>query len=85
MYNVKWENKAIKQLAKIGDKSDRQAIKNAAQGLAEFPNVAQVKKLTNHKHPYRLRVGRFRLFFSNDDVVCIISIEEVKKRDDRTY
>lgn len=35
--------------------------------------------------PYRLRVGRYRIFFSNDDAISIITIEEVKKRDDRTY
>jgi mRNA-degrading endonuclease RelE of RelBE toxin-antitoxin system len=85
MYNVKWENKALKQLAKIGNWETRDVIYDTAGKLSDFPNVTQVKKLTNHKYPYRLRVGNYRLFFSNDDVIRIITIEEVKKRDDRTY
>lgn len=85
MYKVKWENKAIKQLVKIGDNNDRKEIKNATQELVDFPNVKNIKKLTNHKYPYRLRVARYRIFFDNEDDIRIIHIEEVKKRDDRTY
>ena len=33
----------------------------------------------------RLRIGNYRILFNFDDVVKIISIEEVKKRDERTY
>ena len=85
MYILDWKNRALKQLAKIGDKATRDEIYNTAQTLCDFPNVTQVKKLTNHKYPYRLRVGRYRLFFEVSESVRIIMIEEVKKRDDRTY
>ena len=36
-------------------------------------------------HGYRLRVGNYRVFFDFDGAVRIVSIEEVKKRDERTY
>lgn len=85
MYNIKWEIKALKQLDKIGNRDAQQEIKIAVRTLAAFPEVKQVKKLTNHKYQYRLRVGRYRVFFNNDDDVRILQIEEVKKRDDRTY
>lgn len=79
------ENKAQKQLARIGEKTTREELYDAAQLLRDFPNVKHVKKLTNHQYPYRLRVGRYRLFFDVAEQVRIIKIEEVKKRDDRTY
>jgi mRNA-degrading endonuclease RelE of RelBE toxin-antitoxin system len=44
-----------------------------------------VKRLSNHPYEYRLRVGRYRVFFDFHSTVRIIRIEEVKKRDERTY
>ena len=38
-----------------------------------------------HRFDYRLRVGRYRVLFNYADVVKIIEIQEVKKRDERTY
>jgi mRNA interferase RelE/StbE len=85
VYFIDWKSKALKQLAKIPDQNTRKALKDAVSGLAEFPNTSQVKKLTSHKYAYRLRVGRFRIFFDIAETIRIISIQEVKKRDDRTY
>ena len=85
MYTIDWKNKAQKQLAKIDGREIRNTIYDTAQTLCSFPAVEQVKKLTNHKYQYRLRVGRYRVFFDVSDTVRIIHIEEVKKRDDRTY
>lgn len=85
MYNIAWEKKARKQLARIDGQAMRNEIYDTTDSLRDFPNVEQVKKLTNHKYGYRLRVGRFRVFFDVEDAVRIIHIEEVKKRDDRTY
>ncbi len=85
MYTLDWKHKAQKQLAKIGDRIARAEIYEAAQVLCDFPNITQVKKLTNNKYQYRLRIGRYRLFFDVAESVRIVMIEEVKKRDDRTY
>jgi mRNA-degrading endonuclease RelE of RelBE toxin-antitoxin system len=85
MYDIEWESKARKQLAKIDGKATRDELYDSAERLSDLQNVEQVKKLTNHKYGYRLRVGRYRVFFDVDDSVRIIYIEEVKKRDDRTY
>ncbi|PRP61532.1 cytotoxic translational repressor of toxin-antitoxin stability system, partial [Bacillus halotolerans] len=44
-----------------------------------------VKKLQN-REGYRLRVGQYRVFFDvNQGKINIITIEEVKKRDSKTY
>ena len=85
MYFIDWKNKALKQLAKIADGATRKEIKNTVATLADLPNAKQIKKLTNHKYDYRLRAGRYRIFFDVAETVRIVHIEEVKKRDDRTY
>lgn len=84
MYRVQWARKAQKQLLKI-DSKGQQAIVTAADALANFPECANVKRLKNHAHEYRLRSGRYRVFFDVDNGVKIVAIKEVKKRDERTY
>lgn len=56
------------------------------QKLAVFPFGAGVKALVDHKYGYRLRVGNYRVLFDFEGgAACIVSIEEVSKRDERTY
>lgn len=85
MMKVIWQPKALKQLKKVGDQIIQERILVAARGLGEFPNVPNIKKLMNHEYGYRLRVGNWRILFNAFDEVSIVSIEEVKKRDERTY
>jgi mRNA-degrading endonuclease RelE of RelBE toxin-antitoxin system len=81
---IKWTTKAIKQARKLDPKHAAQ-ISVAVKALATMPNCQNVKALTNHEHEYRLRVGNYRVFFNFDGAVRIVTIEEVKKRDERTY
>ncbi len=67
------------------DKTTRRRIYTESQALADFPHCQGVKKLVNHDYSYRLRVGDYRVFFEFDGYVHIVSIEEVKKRDESTY
>ena len=83
--NVIWQPKALKQLKKIGDRSIQQRLLFAARGLSEFPNCCNVKPLVNHDYDFRLRVSDWRLLFNAFEEINIVSIEEVKKRDERTY
>jgi mRNA interferase RelE/StbE len=53
--------------------------------LSGMPNSRNVKALTKHEHQYRLRIGNYRVFFDFDGALRIVQIEEVKKRDERTY
>lgn len=82
MKSINWTRKAVKQLNKV-DIKDRVKIADAVDSLGAFPEVKNVKSLTNHKYPYRLRVGNYRVFFTAD--LTVVRIEEVKKRDERTY
>lgn len=81
---VEWRNKALKQARKLPAR-DRQAIVAAVDELENWPDVRNVTPLRNHAYDYRLRVGRYRVLLNLDEVLEIISVEEVKKRDERTY
>jgi mRNA interferase RelE/StbE len=72
---INWNSKAKKQLRKL----DRQVQ------LATMPACQNVKALANHQHGYRLRVGNYRVLFNWDGAIKVVEIEEVRKRDERTY
>lgn len=85
MYGIDWTPKASRQLAKIGDRQTREKIYDAVDGLKKWPACRNIKPLADHEHGYRLRVGRYRVLFDVHTTVSIIEIQEVKKRDERTY
>ena len=84
MNSINWTNKAIKQLRKL-DRQNQKPITQAVGALENMPDCQNVKPLTNHEFGYRLRVGNFRVLFNFDGAIRIVSIEEVRKRDERTY
>ncbi|MEI7466332.1 MAG: hypothetical protein WCJ87_13380 [Burkholderiales bacterium] len=47
--------------------------------------VTWLQDVANHACGYRLRVGNYRVFFDFDGAVHIVTIEEVRKCDERTY
>ncbi|MDD5175783.1 MAG: type II toxin-antitoxin system RelE/ParE family toxin [Sterolibacterium sp.] len=85
MNRIEWNPKALRQMRKL-EKADHTAIRKAVnEELSDLDQARNVKALTNHDYQYRLRVGRFRVFFNFDGGIKVVSIEEVKKRDERTY
>ncbi len=87
MNEIKWHNRARSQIKKIPTQY-REAIFESVDRLDDFPAKQQgldVKKLKKHRYDYRLRVGRYRVLFDHDVKIRIISIQEVKKKDERTY
>ena len=86
MNKIIWHNRARKEMKRI-PKSYREAIFDSVDLLAKFPECEHldVKELKKHRFDYRLRVGRYRVLFDHDNAIKIIAIQEVKKRDERTY
>lgn len=67
--------------------SDGARIRRAVETeLADLDSARNVKALVNAPFDYRLRVGDYRVLFDVTGAsACIVSIEEVRKRDERTY
>jgi mRNA-degrading endonuclease RelE of RelBE toxin-antitoxin system len=84
MNKIAWTRKAVKQLLKLHSQHQIQ-IRDAVARLETMPDVINVKRLINHNHGYRLRVGDYRVLFDWESGIRIVSVQEVKKRDERTY
>ena len=87
-YNITITRKALKQVMKI-QAQDRPRIFAGIRNLADSETWGDVRKLTNHPYGYRLRIGHYRVLFSATADMTLevneISVEEIKKCDDRTY
>lgn len=84
MARVTWSKKAEKGLRGI-PATDKERIILSVRELASWPDCRNVKALVG-REGYRLRVGCYRVLFSvREGELCIICIEEVKRRDERTY
>lgn len=84
-YRLQWARRALKEAAKL-DGKDRRRVFEAVGKLAGWPDCQlNVKPLRKHKHQYRLRVGRFRVLFDIEESLRVVSVERVRKRDERTY
>lgn len=83
---ISWQPKALKQIRKLPDKVG-QSIRNAVNiELSDLSCARNVKPLLNHACAYRLRVGQYRVLFNIiGGQPLIVLIEEVKKRDERSY
>lgn len=84
MNEINWTLKAAKQLRKL-DRTHQMSIRDAVSMLATMPACRNVKRLINHEHAYRLRVGNYRVLFDWNESIHIVQIEAIRKRDERTY
>jgi mRNA-degrading endonuclease RelE of RelBE toxin-antitoxin system len=85
MYAIDWSPRARRQLAKLGDREMQRRLFEAIGLLAGFPRVAGLEALRNHRFGFRLRVGRYRVLLDVDTRTGIVLVQEIRKRDERTY
>ncbi len=85
MNSINWQPKALRQLRKIDAHAGKQIRIAVTTELVDLSSARNVKALKDHEYGYRLRVGNYRVFFEFDGAVRIVSVEEVRKRDERTY
>lgn len=85
MNTINWQPKALRQLRKIDAQAGRQIRSAVTDELGDLATARNVKALTDHQFGFRLRVGNYRVFFDFDGVVRVVSIEQIRKRDERTY
>ena len=86
MNEIIWHNRARKQMKKIPTHY-RESIHDHVDKLDKFPaqHGLDIKDLKKYRYGHRLRVGPYRIFFDHTDGIKIVKIQEVKKRDERTY
>lgn len=84
MNSIHWTRKAVKQLLRLHTHHQVQ-VRDAVYELKDMPAVVNAQSLTCHEYGYRLRVGNYRVLFDWDGTIKVVSIQEVKKRDERTY
>ena len=85
MDSIFWQPKALRQLRKIEARANKQIRDAVTHELSDLSAARNVRTLVNHEYGYRLRVGNYRVFFNFDGAVHIVMIEEVRKRNERTY
>ena len=69
---VRIKKSATKDIQNISEPFKTQ-IKKKVQQLSYYPNVPNIKKLTNYNPPFRLRVGNYRILFDIVDNILIVS------------
>ena len=62
MMKLSIRKSAIKDLKRV-DRKEREVIHTKILELAKFPNLSNIKKLTNFEPAYRLRIGQYRVLF----------------------
>ena len=68
---IELRKNAIKDLKNISEPF-KSNIHHKILELQKFPDIQNVKKLTNFEPAYRLRVGNYRILFDVADDVIII-------------
>ncbi len=84
MNGIEWTIKAARQLLKL-EKATQLRIRDGVEGLRTFTATANIKRLVDHRYAYRLRVANYRVFFEFDGDIQVVTIEEIRKRDEHTY
>jgi mRNA-degrading endonuclease RelE of RelBE toxin-antitoxin system len=82
---INWQPKALRQLRKFVAHAGKQIRVAVSSELLDLSKARNLKALVKHAQGDQPRVGNYRVFFDFDGAVRIVNIEEVKKRDERTY
>ena len=74
---INFKKSAIKDLSKFNQNTQNKILEKI-EDLIYFPNVSNIKKLTNFYPPYRLRVGDYRILFDINENIVIFAIKHRK-------
>ena len=81
-YSVIITETAEKDIAAIPSRKDRERIDRRIAALADDPRPAGSKKLKDSHERYRVRQGDYRILYSIEDAIRIVSIVHVAHRKD---
>lgn len=80
-YRIEIKRSAAKELRKIKSQIDRQRIIERISSLAENPRPPGCQKLSGHE-AYRIRQGVYRILYTIEDEVLIVTVIKVGHRRD---
>jgi mRNA interferase RelE/StbE len=80
-YEILIKPSARKELEAVGLKKDRRRIVEAILALADDPRPVGCRKLSG-KDKYRIRCGDYRVVYSVQDVILVVTIAKVGHRSD---
>lgn len=76
-YKIEFEKAAQKFL----DKQDKAQRLRIYKAIYKLPDGTDIKKIKGH-NLYRLRVGEYRILYSIDDIIRVITVENIDNRGD---
>ena len=79
IHEVQISRTAERQLARL-ERATQQRVAAAMQALAENPRPRGCRKLQGYEDVYRIRVGRYRLLYSDSDDTVVVVILKVGHR-----
>jgi len=79
MLLIELRKSAIKDLKRIS-KADKERIHAKIQNLSDYPDVSNIKKLTDFEPAHRARVGNYRILFDVNEINAVIVIGRVLHR-----
>lgn len=78
IYKIEFEKKASKFI----EKQDKEQRIRLMKAIYKLPSGSDIKKIHGHNSLYRLRVGNYRIVYSCDDIIKVVTIENIDNRGD---
>ena len=83
-WSVEYTKRADKDLQNIKE-STRRDILQAIRLLAGDPPQGNFEKIIAQKGRWRLKLGKWRIFYTRDKAECVYVILRIVRRSDNTY
>lgn len=81
LYSIEWKSSATKELKKL-PKPIISKIVLAVESLSSEPRPTGVRKLTDTKNTYRIRIGEYRVVYNILDRRLVVEVIRVRDRKD---
>ena len=81
-YRVFITERAEKDIAAIDSRKDRERVDQRIRQLADNPRPTGSKKLSGLRERYRIRQGDYRILYSIEDEIRVVSVSHVGHRKD---
>jgi len=79
-YKITIKPSAVKELDRVGRKSDRSRIVSRISSLGEDPRPPGCEKLSGRSERYRIRQGDYRIVYGIDDTDPTVTIVKIGHR-----